>query len=250
VRIGLFCWAVYQCTWVGRVTASGGIVTMATKAKDYRDECEVKLLGVYQDLMEVVGEQPVKKRAVTKEMDKLEKAWEKLQKSHSDYCRHAKVSLTSSESIDFLKGKGKFRREGISAAEAVLGVDEDAEEKHIIQGLGSELFKLKLAIDGDFSALSSLAAGSLTIEQHEQTKGILGEVEGNLNRYMECSNTLVQSMDSEAGKQKLKESEEFYKPNYLKYKEYRGTIVKQTPVRLETAPPSVSRESAPPGSRV
>ena len=58
---------------------------MASKAKDYRDECEVKLLGVYQDLMQVVEEQPGKKRAVTKEMEKLKKAWEKLQKGHSDY---------------------------------------------------------------------------------------------------------------------------------------------------------------------
>ena len=55
---------------------------MAGKAKDYRDACEVRLLGVYQDLMQVVEEQPVKKRAVTKEREKLEKAWEKLQKSN------------------------------------------------------------------------------------------------------------------------------------------------------------------------
>ena len=41
---GLLCWVVCQCILVGRVTASGVGVTMANKAKDYRDECEVKLL--------------------------------------------------------------------------------------------------------------------------------------------------------------------------------------------------------------
>ena len=134
---------------------------MAGKAKDYRDECEVKLLGVYQDVMQVVEEQPGKKRAVTKEIEKLEKAWEKLQKSHSDYCKHAKMSLTSTESLDFLKEKGKFRRDGINAAKAVLGDDEEAEEKQVIQGLESELFKLQLSIEGDLSALASLATGGL-----------------------------------------------------------------------------------------
>jgi hypothetical protein len=221
---------------------------MASKAKDYRDECEVKLLGVYQDLMQVVEEQPGKKRAVSKEMDKLEKAWEKLQKGHSDYCKHAKMSLTSTESLDFLKEKGKFRRDGINAAKAVLGDDDEAEEKQVIQGLESELFKLQLSIEGDLSALASLAAGGLTTEQHEQTREILGEVEGSLNRYMECSNTLVQGMESEAGKKKLEESEKFYKPHYLKYKEYRGTIVKKTPVKAEPVQPGAVRESAQPDS--
>ena len=222
---------------------------MAGKAKDYRDECEVKLLGVYQDLMQVVEEQPVKKRAVSKEMEKLEKAWEKLQKSHSDYCKHAKVSLTSTESMDFLREKGKFRRDGINAAEAVLGDDDEADEKQVIQGLESELFKLKLSIEGDLSALASLAGGGLTTEQHEQTKEILGEVEVSLNRYMECSNLLVKSMETEAGKQKLEESEKFYKPQFLKYKEYRGAIVKKTPVKAQPVQQGAVTEPAQPDSQ-
>ena len=81
------------------VTEPGVSDNMATKAKEHRDEAEVHLIGVYQDLLELVLETPVRKRAVAKAVSNLEQAWEKLQKRHSDYCRLAKITLTSTDSI-------------------------------------------------------------------------------------------------------------------------------------------------------
>ena len=53
---------------------------MASKAKELRDEQEVKLVGAYYDLMAEVEAKPTKKRAVTKAMEKLNKTWAALEK--------------------------------------------------------------------------------------------------------------------------------------------------------------------------
>ena len=96
--------------------------------------------------------------------------------------------------------------------------DEEAEGKKFVEGLGRELFKLKIAIEGNLTALENLVSGNLTIEQHKQTKSILEELEVNLDKYRETSETLVKNMDTADREAKLKESETYYKDNYLKYK--------------------------------
>ena len=50
--------------------------------------------------------------------------WEKLQKCHADYCRLNKV--TNSENMEYVRVKGKLRRDGIAAAKAAIGVDDEA----------------------------------------------------------------------------------------------------------------------------
>ena len=85
---------------------------MATKAKEQRDEAEVHLIGAYQDLQEVVAETPVRKRAVGKAVSSLAQAWEKLQKRHADYCRLGKISLSSTESMEYLREKGNCLGKG------------------------------------------------------------------------------------------------------------------------------------------
>ena len=122
---------------------------MATRAKENRDEAEVHLIGAYQDLQEVVAETPVRKRAVGKAVGTLAQAWEKLQKRHADYCRHGKISLSSTESMEYLREKGKLRREGMTAAEEILGNSEEEEDKEVIGKLETELFQLKLGVEGD-----------------------------------------------------------------------------------------------------
>ena len=46
---------------------------MAAKAKEYRYELEVRLMGAYCDLLAETDVTPVKKRALTKQMDNLER---------------------------------------------------------------------------------------------------------------------------------------------------------------------------------
>ena len=209
---------------------------MATKAKEHRDEAEVHLIGAYQDLQEVVAETPVRKRAVGKAVSNLAQAWEKLQKRHAEYCRLGKISLSSTESMEYLREKGKLRREAMTAAEELLGNSGEDEDRKATTNLETELFQLKLGVEGDLGALAGLISGNLSIEQHVQTQGILGEVEANLNRFMECSSELVQYMEEEARKKKIEEAETFYKTHFLKFKEYRGAVVKKAPVKVETKP--------------
>ena len=217
-------------------TEQGVSDIMATKAKEHRDEAEVHLIGASHDLQEVVSKTPVRKRAVGKSVSNLAQAWEKLQKRHADYCRLCKISLSSAESMEYLKEKGKLRRYGITAAEEIVGNSEEVEDKKVIVKLETELFQLKLGVEGDLGALAGLSSGGLSAEQHVQTQGILSEVEANLNRFMECFSEVAQSMEDEARKKKLEEAETFYKTNFLKYKEYRGAINKKAPLKEETRP--------------
>ena len=67
---------------------------MAAKAKEYRYELEVRLMGAYCDLLAETDVTPVKKRALTKQMDNLDKVWDKLQKCHAEYCRQGCIKFT------------------------------------------------------------------------------------------------------------------------------------------------------------
>ena len=68
---------------------------MSAKAKQLRAELEVKLIGAHQGLLSICAAAPVQKRAVRRKLDELETIWERLVKSHSQYCVTASVSPTS-----------------------------------------------------------------------------------------------------------------------------------------------------------
>ena len=93
---------------------------MASKAKELRDQQEVKLVGAYYDLMAEVEAKPTKKRVVTREMEKLNKTWAALEKCNADYCRLNKVPVT--ESMEYIKTQGKLRRDALGAAGDILGL--------------------------------------------------------------------------------------------------------------------------------
>ena len=85
---------------------------MAAKAKEYRYELEVRLMGAYCDLLAETDVTPVKKRALTKQMDNLDKVWDKLQKCHAEYCRQGCIKFTffvpgGGENIRVLSDLGK-----------------------------------------------------------------------------------------------------------------------------------------------
>ena len=74
---------------------------MSAKAKQQRDEWEVKMIGVHQSILEVCGETPVQKRSVTRKLQELDKIWEKLTSIHAIYCRAANIGLSSPDSTEF-----------------------------------------------------------------------------------------------------------------------------------------------------
>ena len=227
---------------------SAVINKMAAKAKEYRDELEVKLMGAYWDLVAETEVTPVKKRVLSKQMDNLDKVWDKLQKCHADFCRLNKV--TDTESMEYIRVKGKLRREGIAAARAALGVDEDAEMRNSIAKLEGEMFQLQVDIKGNMSVLTSLTGTVLRSEQFGQTMDMLGEGERKLRRYMECSEEVAEGKEETESEAIEKNAKGYYETTSSKLLELRGNIVKQTPIKEEpssqnTAPDhSTTRDSA------
>ena len=204
---------------------------MASKAKERRDELEVELMGVYCDLMAELEVKPIKKRIITKHMGRLEKAWAQLEKCHAEYCRLNKV--TAVDSMEYIKTQGKYKRDGLSAANEALGVDEEAEDRVLMEKVEEEMFQLKVDVEGSLGAVKGLAAASLSIEQHAQTMEILAEGELKLKKYMECNGQLVEMLVGEDKTAKVKAAQEFYQTNSTKFMELRSSVVKLTPVKEE-----------------
>jgi hypothetical protein len=97
---------------------------MSGKARQQRDEWELKMIGVHQSILEMSAVVPVQKRALTRKMTELEDIWQKLIGSHGAYCRAAKVGLSSSESTEFLREKEKLKEEAIQVVEKALEVED------------------------------------------------------------------------------------------------------------------------------
>ena len=67
---------------------------MSAKAKQTRDDLEVKLIACKRLLVVASQATPLLKRSVTKKRTELAECWGKLQNSHSVYCRLAGVGLS------------------------------------------------------------------------------------------------------------------------------------------------------------
>ena len=208
---------------------------MASKAKELRDEQEVKLVGAYYDLMAEVEAKPTKKRAVTRAMEKLNKTWAALEKCHADYCRLNKVPVT--ESMEYIKTQGKLRRDALGAAGDILGLEEDSGDQLAMDKLQREMFQLKVDIEGCLTVVAGLAVGDLGSEKYTQTVELLNGGELKLKKYMEDSDSYIEYLEGEARSTAVKETQEFYKSSSTKMLELRGSVVKLTPVKQE---PSVT----------
>ena len=97
---------------------------MSGKAKQYRDEWEIKMIGVHQSILEMSAAEPIQKRALTRKMTEMENIWQKVVESHGAYCRAAKVGLSSPESTEYLREKEKLREEILQAVEKALEVED------------------------------------------------------------------------------------------------------------------------------
>ena len=73
---------------------------MASKAKELRDEGELAYISACNDLKATLLRSDPRKRTITKGVGLVNKAWEKIEKLLADYCRYAKLGLTSSESME------------------------------------------------------------------------------------------------------------------------------------------------------
>ena len=68
---------------------------MSGKAKQGRDEWEVKLVEASQSLMQVCEATPLVRRAVTRKIGEMEAIWDKFLRHHGLYCKAAGVGLGS-----------------------------------------------------------------------------------------------------------------------------------------------------------
>ena len=75
---------------------------MAAKAKEARDEGEIKLVSAMEELNIAVTAEPTNKRVIGGKIRKVEVAFEKVQRVHSQYCQKAKIGLTSTDSTEYL----------------------------------------------------------------------------------------------------------------------------------------------------
>ena len=97
---------------------------MSGKARELRDRGEVNYVSACEELKAVIGVDTPKKRVVTKGIDLIQKAWEKLKDLHADYCRISKIGISSTESRDYIAEMGKLGREATEAAMEKIGDNE------------------------------------------------------------------------------------------------------------------------------
>ena len=116
---------------------------MSGKAKQGRDEWEVKLVEASQSLMQVCEATPLVRRAVTRKIGEMEAIWDKFLRHHGLYCKAAGVGLGSAESSEYLREKGKLREEAVQAAEAALGEDTVDESATVVKRLKKSVEMLK-----------------------------------------------------------------------------------------------------------
>ena len=160
---------------------------------------EVKLIGAHQGILTICAAAPVQKRAVRRKLDELETTWERLVKSHSQYCVSASVSPASTESVEFMREKEKLREEAIQAAESALGEEEDKSE---VTGkrIKKHADKLKSYVDANLTTLEGLAGEQLSREQYEQAMLMVQELSDKVDRYEGLSEEAENLFEESAAK--------------------------------------------------
>ena len=93
---------------------------MASKAKEWRDECEIKLISALEELDISVASAPKNKRTLELKIQNVESVFAALQKAHSHYCQKAKITLSSSESTDFIRAQVKLKVKGVTTARDIV----------------------------------------------------------------------------------------------------------------------------------
>ena len=190
---------------------------MAARAKEDRDEWEIKLICALEEL-DLVVSGAKSKRVLEIKIREVEKIFEGLQKSHAVYCQKAKIGLGSSDSTEYIKGQVKIKVKGISAAKMVISEeDEGSESADMIRKLEGEQFQLKVEIEGKLSSLEGMTATPLlNTEQYDSIMEMLSDCDTNVKKYMECSDFLENSCDQAESKKLKSESQTFFQTSNKK----------------------------------
>ena len=222
---------------------------MSGKARELRDRGEVNYVSACEELKAVIGVDTPKKRVVTKGIDLIQKAWEKLKDLHADYCRISKIGISSTESRDYIAEMGKLGREATEAAMEKIGDNEETEDQKALEEKKEELTQLRIDVEIKLVTLTSLANGDLSGEKHGQALGTLDVVGNLLKQYMECNNRVVRLMKEEDRKKQVEEAQKFYKTNGGEVESCRIAIIGKTPVKVEPQAPSRNTMAAGQGER-
>ena len=171
---------------------------MSGKAKQYRDEWEIKMIGVHQSILEMCAGDAVQKRALTRKMTEMENIWQKLVGSHGAYCRAAKVGLSSPESTEYLREKEKLREEILQAVEKALEVED--KDLGSVKRLKKVLEQLKAEVEVSISAQEDFSIeDQLTREAHEEAVDMVQRAMDKMNRYVEVSREAEELIEDTAG---------------------------------------------------
>jgi hypothetical protein len=115
---------------------------MSAKAKQERDDMEMKLVAMKLAIEDLCAAPSPTKRLVKKRREELRVIWEKLQSKHVNYCRAVNVGMESPDSVEFLKKAGKIYNEAEGIVTVTLG-GEDATEDEV------RLQRMRKKIDDD-----------------------------------------------------------------------------------------------------
>ena len=130
---------------------------MAGKAKEARDEYEIRLITALEELELTVTSAPNNQRVLELKIQAVYDIFDKLQRIHAQYCQKAKISLGSAESKEFLKSQTKLKVNGIAAARSVVAQgDNDSLAAEMEQKTMGEQFQLKVEIEGKLSSLHDI----------------------------------------------------------------------------------------------
>ena len=169
---------------------------MSSKARQQRDEWEVKMIGAHQSVLEICGETPVHKRSVTRNLQELENIWQKLTSIHAIYCRAANIGLSSQESTEFLKEKKRLREEAIKATEIALEVEDEDQVK--VKRLKKTVEQLKTEVENTISTVEEFSAEEvLTREAHDEAIGMVVDATNKMNRYFDLNKEIEEILPEE-----------------------------------------------------
>ena len=208
---------------------------MSGKAKEHRDNGEIDLIMACESLRSATGVTPLNKRVVRNEMGKVEQTMDKLKRMHSEFCRKSQLSPCSSDSLEFLREKGRMYNEVMVAAGSLVDDGEDAEGKKAKERLENQLQQLKIDVEGKLSYLDSVKSVDLNHERYARAMDNMEKGEDKLKRYMECNDKLLDCLKEVEKKPQLEAAQLFYKTSRLKLDACGGALDSKIVVKDEPA---------------
>ena len=207
---------------------------MSGKAKEDRDLGEIDLIMALEGLRSANGVTPLNKRVLRNGMGKVEQSMEKLKKLHSEFCRKSQLSPCSSESLEFLREKGKMYNEVMEAARVLVEEGEDTKGKKAKEKLENQLQQLKIDVEGKLSYLEGVKTADLNSERYARAMDNMEKGEDKLRRYMECNDKLLDCLEEEEDKKsQLEAAQLFYKTSRLKLDSYSGALDSKIVIKEE-----------------